>query len=140
MQSSSPENDKIAQSLGLTPLDNDNKPVITINAAETNIEQDFQYTRMNLQTVIEQGVHALDEMIQIAKASQQPRAFEVVATLVNTLANANKDLMELNKRYKDLSPESVKKNNVTNNLFVGSTAELLKMIGDRKSLKIIDNE
>ena len=131
--------DKIAQSLGIEPLEKE-APVIKINAAETNIEQDFQYTRMNLQNVIEQGAHALDEMIEIAKQSQQPRAFEVVSTLINALTAANKDLMEINKRYKDLSPESVKKNTVTNNLFVGSTTELLKLIGDRRSMKIIDNE
>lgn len=131
--------DKIAQSLGLEPLEKE-APVIKINAAETDIETDFQYTRMNLQNVIEQGAHALDEMIEIAKQSQQPRAFEVVSTLINALSAANKDLMELNKRYKDLSPESVKKNTVTNNLFVGSTSELLKLIGDRRTMKIIDNE
>jgi uncharacterized protein YllA (UPF0747 family) len=131
--------DKIAESLGLEPVEKE-KPVITINAAETDIEKDFQYTRYNLQNVIEQGAHALDEMIEIAKQSQQPRAFEVVSTLINTLAAANKDLMEINKRYKDMSPESVKKNTITNNLFVGSTSELLKMIGDRRAIKIVDNE
>jgi len=133
-----PDNN-IADALNMAPMEPSNS-VITINAAETNIEQDFQYTRMNMQNVIEQGAHALDEMIEIAKASQQPRAFEVVATLISTLSAANKDLMELNKRYKDLSPESIKKNNVTNNLFVGSTTELLKLIGDRKNLKILENE
>lgn len=122
------DNDKIAKALDLTPMPPSEVKPIVINAAETDIELDFQYTRMNLKNVIESGVHALDEMIEIAKSSQQPRAFEVVATLINTLSGANKDLLDLNKKYRDLAPENASPTKVTNNLFVGSTSELLQML------------
>jgi hypothetical protein len=69
-------------------------------------------------------------MIEIAKSSQQARSFEVVATLISTLSTANKDLLDLNKKYKDLSGELTPRN-VTNNLFVGSTSELLQALKNK---------
>ena len=122
------DKDKIAKALDLTPLEQSTPKSIVIDAIDNDVQLDFQYTRMNLKNVIESGAHALDEMIEIAKSSQQPRAFEVVATLINTLAGANKDLLDLNKKYKDLMPESSRPSNVTNNLFVGSTSELLQLL------------
>ena len=122
------DKDKIAKALDLTPLEQNTPKSIVIDPIDNDVQLDFQYTRMNLKNVIESGAHALDEMIEIAKSSQQPRAFEVVATLINTLAGANKDLLDLNKKYKDLMPESSRPSNVTNNLFVGSTSELLQLL------------
>ena len=72
-------------------------------------------------------------MLEIAKQSQQPRAFEVVSTLVKTVSDANKDLLELKNKQKSMKGEKGKPKNVTNALFVGSTAELQKMIKDMKS-------
>lgn len=122
------KDDKIAKALDLTPMEPTTPRQIVIEPMEDDIKLDFQYTRMNLKQVIEQGVHALDEMIEIAKSSQQARSFEVVATLISTLSTANKDLLELNKKYKDLNDGLASKGNVTNNLFVGSTTELLQML------------
>jgi hypothetical protein len=124
-----PKDDKIAKALGVTPIP-EVKPEssqIVISPMEDDIHLDFQYARMNMKSVIESGAHALDEIISIAKSSQAPRAFEVVANLINTLASANKDLLELNKKYKDLNGGATP-SNVTNNLFVGSTNELLQML------------
>ena len=125
------KDDKIAKALDLTPMESTPAKQIVISPMEDDIHLDFQYTRMNLKQVIEQGVHALDEMIEIAKSSQQARAFEVVATLVSTLSTANKDLLELNKKYKDLNDGLSHKGPVTNNLFVGSTTELLQMLKNK---------
>lgn len=125
-----PKDDKIAKALDLTPVEPTTPRQLVIEPMQDDIALDFQYTRMNLKQVIEQGVHALDEMIEIAKSSQQARSFEVVATLIGTLSSANKDLLELNKKYKDLNDGLASKNSgsVTNNLFVGSTSELLQML------------
>jgi hypothetical protein len=125
-----PKDDKIAKALDLTPVEPNSPRQIVIEPMQDDVHLDFQYTRMNLKQVIEQGVHALDEMIEIAKSSQQARSFEVVATLISTLSTANKDLLDLNKKYKDLSGELTPKN-VTNNLFVGSTSELLQALKNK---------
>lgn len=128
-----PKDDKIAKALDLTPVEPTAPRQLVIEPMQDDIHLDFQYTRMNLKQVIEQGVHALDEMIEIAKSSQQARSFEVVATLIGTLSSANKDLLDLNKKYKDLSDGSSpsSKSGVTNNLFVGSTSELLQMLKNK---------
>ena len=72
-------------------------------------------------------------MIDLAKASEHPRAFEVVSQLTKTLVDANKDLLDIQKKVKDLKKEDEKEQpqQVTNALFVGSTAELQKMINGR---------
>ena len=97
------------------------------------IDNDYKYARENLYGVIEKGTDALDTLIDLAKASEHPRAFEVVSQLTKTLVDANKDLLDIQKKVKDLKKEDKKENpkNVTNALFVGSTAELQKMISGR---------
>ena len=97
------------------------------------IDNDYKYARENLYGVIEKSTDALDNLIDFAKASEHPRAFEVVAQLTKTLVDANKDLLDIQKKVKDVKKEDKKENpkNVTNALFVGSTAELQKMISGR---------
>ena len=97
------------------------------------IDNDYKYARENLYGVIEKSTDALDNLIDLAKASEHPRAFEDVAQLTKTLVDANKDLLDIQKKVKDLKKEDKKENpkNVTNALFVGSTAELQKMISGR---------
>ena len=97
------------------------------------VDNDYKYARENLYGVIEKSTDALDNLIDLAKASEHPRAFEVVAQLTKTLVDANKDLLDIQKKVKDLKREDKKENpkNVTNALFVGSTAELQKMISGR---------
>lgn len=128
------QNDDIANALNLVPLDEVSKAnsitVLGSPASNTTeqVEQDFEYARGSLIDTIEKGREALSSMLDIAGQSQHPRAFEVVATLVKTLADANKDLLELSKRKTDLTGESASPTTVNNNLFVGSTAELQKLI------------
>ena len=80
--------------------------------------------------MIERGTEALDYLLELAKASEHPRAYEVVGTLTKTLVEANKDLLEIQKKVKDLQAEDKKESpqNVTNALFVGSTADLQRLI------------
>ena len=97
---------------------------------EDDISKDYQYARENLYDVIERGTEALDTLLELAKASEHPRAFEVVSTLTKTLVDANKDLLEVQAKVKKLKEEekSEQPQNVTNALFVGSTADLQKLI------------
>lgn len=97
------------------------------------IDSDYKYARENLYGVIEKGTDALDTLIELAKASEHPRAFEVVSQLTKTLVDANKDLLDIQKKVKDLkkSEKEDQPKNVTNALFIGSTAELQKLVNGR---------
>ena len=94
---------------------------------ETDI--DFQYARENIYNVIERGSDAMEGLLEVARETEHPRAYEVVGQLVDKLTNANKELMGLHKTKKSMSDEVVRApQNVTNALFVGSTADLQKML------------
>lgn len=117
--------DKIADSLGLEPLNNNQKQLPV--SIEHTVDADFDYARGNIIVAIEKGQEALSDMLQVAQQSQSPRAFEVVSDLVKTLSQTNKDLLELIKQKKIIENSDGPKT-VNNNLFVGSTTELLKLM------------
>ena len=102
------------------------------DTTKDDIESDYKYARENLYNAIERGSDALEELVELAKQSQSPRAFEIVGQMIKTLTDSNKDLLEIQKKVKDLKREEKSKgpNNVTNALFVGNTAELQKMLKD----------
>jgi hypothetical protein len=104
------------------------------NSKDADIENDYKYARENLYNAIERGSDALEELVELAKQSQSPRAFEIVGQMIKTLTDANKDLLEVQKKVKDLKKQEQSKgpNNVTNALFVGNTAELQKLLKDNK--------
>ena len=108
-------------------------PVVTADDSDS----DFQYARENLYNLIERGQDGLDELLEIAKASQHPRAFEVVGQLVDKLTTTNKELLNLHKSKKDIKTERGSPTSVNNNLFVGSTAELQKFL---KKEKVVEEE
>ena len=93
-------------------------------------DTDFRYTRENLYNLLERGQDAVEELLEIAKQSEHPRAFEVVGQLIGKLTETNKELMGLHKTKKDLSTERGP-TNVTNALFVGSTSDLQKMLKEK---------
>ena len=109
--------------------------VVESKGHEKDVDHDYQYVRQNLHDTIDKGSTALDALLELAKASEHPRAFEVVGQLTKTLVDANKDLIEVQRKIKELKKDSVEKEtakNVTNNnLFVGSTADLLKALRDK---------
>ena len=94
----------------------------------TDVQDDYQYARKNLYDVIDKGNEALDYLLELAKASEHPRAFEDVGQITKTLVDANNNLLDLQKKIKDLSKDEDKPQNVTNALFVGSTVELQKLL------------
>jgi hypothetical protein len=125
-----PDKDIISNSLGMPPIPPPPNPVFLPAKTEKN---DYEYARQNMYDIIEKGTSALEDIVDIARQSESPRAFEVVTNLIKTLADANKDLMDLAKKNKELSkPDASNENKtVNNNLFVGSSSELLKMIKDK---------
>lgn len=106
-----------------------------IDDSKNSFEKDFDYVRNNIKDIVAQGADALKEMILVAKASEHPRAYEVVATLMKSLADINKDLLTAHKHNDERVVQNTKNetNSVTNNtIFVGSTAEFSKLMKQRK--------
>jgi hypothetical protein len=94
-----------------------------------DIASDYDFARQNLYDVIGKGNEALDYLLELAKASEHPRAFEVVGQLTKTLIDANTNLLDIQKKVKELT-KTDSPQNVTNALFVGSTSELQKLLKD----------
>ena len=97
--------------------------------SKDDITRDYEYTRGNLYSIIEKGQEAIDGILELAQDSEMPRAYEVAGQLIKSVSDATDKLMDLQKKLKDVEEESSKRpTNVTNALFVGSTAELSKLI------------
>jgi len=95
---------------------------------------DYNYVRENYYNLIERNQDAVEEMLEIAKQSEHPRAFEVVGQLIKSGLDANKELMSLHKTKKELSIEKGGGDvNVNNAVFVGSTAELQKLLKSKRT-------
>jgi len=106
---------------------------------KTDIEKDYDYTRGNLYSIIEKGQEAINGILELAQESEMPRAYEVAGQLIKSVSDATDKLMDLQKKLKDVEEEKQSKgpNTVNNALFVGSTAELAKML---KSANLEDNK
>lgn len=138
----------IDEALGLRPMeeiDSENSPTV-VEEEETHVAvyeetedetlHDLELARSNIQNIIQTGDDSLKEMIDLAKQSESPRAFEVAATLMKTLLEANKDFVEISSKKKEYKSEKNKspdssQTSVTNNNLILSTADLLKMLGDK---------
>lgn len=125
-------NDTLSEVLDIEPIKYNNTEIITtIN----NVDSDADFARKNIKELIEKGNLAVDGILNVAKESEQPRAYEVVATLIKNLSDLNKDLMEIQKRKNDLIPQENKNSNSLNvdkAVFVGSTTELVKFLKNNR--------
>jgi len=108
------------------------KKIDKIKAVADDIKKDYDYTRGNLYSIIEKGQEALNGVLELAQESEQPRAYEVAGQLIKSVSDATDKLMDLQKKLKDVEEDKVVKgpSTVNNALFVGSTAELAKMLKD----------
>jgi len=96
-----------------------------------DIQKDYQYTRANLYSLIEKGQEALNGIMELAAESDSPRAYEVAGQIIKSVGDTTDKLLDLQKKLKEMEENNTKQttNNVTNNaLFVGSTAELSKLL------------
>ncbi len=124
-------NEKLSEALQIEPI-----PIATeVIELKDPVEDDAEFARQNLRDLIEKGNDAADHIISVAKQSDHPRAFEVVAGMLKNLADMNKDLLEVQKRKQDLQPKTTNNTqnlNIDKAVFVGSTAELLKQLKENK--------
>lgn len=132
--------ENIANSLGIEPTKDIARAPVSVPAVvreydKGDSDKDYGEVRTNLKCIIEKSQEAIEGIIELAQDSQQPRAYEVVAQLIQSSLEANTKLMDLHRRMKDIKKEEVtnKTTNVTNNsIYVGSTAELQKLIRQQK--------
>ena len=106
------------------------KKTVPVKVEKDDIARDYEYTRGNLYSIIEKGQEAIDGILELAQDSEMPRAYEVAGQLIKSVSDATDKLMDLQKKLKDVNEEQQSKgpNTVNNALFVGSTAELAKLI------------
>ncbi len=133
-------NNKLSEALNTEPVEIN--PVVEVLSTEivtTNVvEEDANFARSNIRELITKGNQAMDQLLAVAKESEHPRAYEVAATLIKSLADMNKDLLDLQKKRKDLIPNTdgfagnAKNLNVDKAIFVGSTNELVKFLKNNK--------
>jgi hypothetical protein len=127
-------NEKLSEIFDVEPIplevQEPQKEIVPI-ASSNPIESDTEIARQNIKELLQKGSKAVDELAVVARDSQHPRAYEVMATLIKNMSDLNKDLLEIQKRKKDLMVTSQNKAgdvNVEKALFVGSTAELMKLL------------
>jgi hypothetical protein len=103
---------------------------------EKNIDNDYKYSRDTYYELVEKGKQSLELMIEVARESEHPRAFEVLSGMIKNISDVNDRLMDLNKKKKDIEKkDEIKKiANTTNNLFVGSTTELQKLLKNESDI------
>lgn len=123
------------------------KPVVEVESVEVessidkfekvseDIRKDYEYSRGNLYSIIEKGQEALNGVIELAQETEMPRAYEVAGQLIKSVSDATEKLIDLQKKLKEIQSDDKKKGptSVTNNaLFIGSTAELSKLLKQQK--------
>ena len=98
------------------------------------VVSDAQFARENIRELISKGNSAIDQLLLVARDTEHPRAYEVAAGLIKNLGDLNKDLLEIQKRKRDLAPKESTQSNglsIDKAVFVGSTAELIKLVRNK---------
>lgn len=115
----------------LVPADKpETLPAVSPEDLKVDLADAYEQTKSNLQDLIDQGKEAMNEILQIAKDGQHPRAFEVYGTLLKNVVDANKELLSVQKQMRDIDSKRSNGNgtNIDKAIFVGSTSELSKLI------------
>ena len=126
-------NEKLSEALEIQPLEI--KQSTEIVEVKDVVDDDAEFARQNIRDLIVKGNDAASHIVEIAKQSEHPRAFEVAAGMLKNLSDMNKDLLEIQKRKQDLQPKitnNTQNLNIDKAVFVGSTAELLKQLKENK--------
>ena len=126
--------DPIANALDLTPntaplVVTKESRVVEVVEPDQTTENDVKYARENLYHLAEKGKDALEELMELANQSLHPRAFEVVGLLIKTLTDTNERIVDIQQKAKSILSDPKGPDKVTNNLFVGNTSELTKLLG-----------
>ena len=124
--------DKLDETFNTEPTEVEvvEKKLDKIKSTTEDIKKDYEYTRGNLYSIIEKGQEAIDGILELAQESEMPRAYEVAGQLIKNVADATDKLLTLQQKLKDVQEEKESKGptTVNNALFVGSTAELQKLL------------
>ena len=123
-------NEKLSELFDVDPIDLTAKEPLPVSAEVVEpvnaVESDTDFARANIKQLIKKGTDAVDEILQVAKHSEHPRAYEVAGALIKSMADLNKDLLELQIPGKEVGGS--KDVNIDKAVFVGSTAELMKIL------------
>tara|TARA_B100001063_G_C16448533_1_gene397152 strand:+ start:128 stop:541 length:414 start_codon:yes stop_codon:yes gene_type:complete len=126
--------DKIDETLNTTSETVNIQPIVEESSAikpseNKDVQKDYEYTRGNLYSLIEKGQETLNGIMDLADQTQSPRAYEVAGQIIKSVADTTDKLLDLQKKIKDIDEDKKGPTSVTNNaMFVGSTAELQKML------------
>lgn len=138
------ETDKLSEALGIeprqVPSNTKTTAVIASNAAVSTLENDMEFARQNLYDVVQKTSESIDQLMEISRESQHPRAYEVLAQLLKNQADSTQQLLNLHKTKKEIDKKTetesapVEQNtNIQNAVFVGTTSELLKIMKSKDS-------
>ena len=129
--------EKIADALNISISEKSEIEPLKETAIEKSAEdkeKDYRSVRCNLHSIISKGNEAIDGILEVAHEGDSPRAYEVAAQMIKTVADCNKDLLELHKKMKDLNREETNYNSTTNNsIYVGSTKDLQELVNQTRS-------
>jgi hypothetical protein len=124
-------NEKLSEIFDIEPIKYESTEIIESN--KTQIDDDSEFARQNIRTLIEKGNDAIDNLLMVAKQSDHPRAYEVAANMLKSLTDMNKDLMEIQKRKRELQPKETNNSiNVEKAVFIGSTKELINALKNKE--------
>ena len=132
--------EKLDEVFDVTPIESEKhhtkiQKVEKIKSSVEDIHKDYEYTRGNLYSIIEKGQEAINGILELAQETEMPRAYEVAGQLIKNVSDATDKLLDLQKKLKDVTKEEESKGptTVNNALFVGSTAELQRLIKNNKN-------
>tara|TARA_Y100001936_G_C15725877_1_gene483464 strand:- start:37 stop:435 length:399 start_codon:yes stop_codon:yes gene_type:complete len=114
----------------LVKKEKEKSPDVEVNTKDLTTE--YEFSQEQYHTLLDKGNDALDELLAVAKESENPRAFEVVTQLISGLTNTTKELLQLQKTKKEIEKDTKDPSTVNNSLFIGSTAELQKLLNKNK--------
>ena len=110
--------------------------IVSKEKLDKDLTNDYNNVRRNLKDLIHTGQDAIDGILSVASDSDLPRAYEVAGQMIKTVAEMNKDLMDLHGKMKNITKEDVTiNNNTTNSIYVGSTSDLQDLINQSRSAK-----
>jgi hypothetical protein len=130
-------NQNLSEIFDIEPIREEPKSELVVQEVETSsdLDSDLKLARSNIRELLQKSDGAIDNLLKVAEESEHPRAYEVAATLIKTMADLNKDLIDIQKKRKELTGVSPKENNsisVDKAVFVGSTTDLIKMIKNNR--------
>jgi hypothetical protein len=122
-------------------VSSNNSEIVEVKSStrEEDLKRDYDYTRGTIYSLLEKGKEAIDGMLEVAQETESARAYEVVGQLIKSVSDTADKLANLHKTLKDIEDVKVTgPTNVTNALFVGSTAELSKLLKAQKKENLED--